>query len=182
MSPSADPSQINETSLKELARERANPKILRRLLEFLAVVAFAFFVLHECGHILAAYLIGFDMTGWYFYIDLPFLRWQIPAAPSTSAAPLQWFLVRLSGPLLEGSLYLILSLKKNYRHFLFMALFAFVYSYFESFMLLGSVFIVILLLFGLAMILCTYFWIERTIDQTELALIKSQFKPNHSTR
>jgi hypothetical protein len=182
MSASVDPPLINETSLRELARERANPKIRRRLLEFLAVVAFAFFVLHECGHILAAYLVGFDMTGWYFYIDLPFLRWQIPAAPSPAVAPLQWFLVRLSGPLFEGSLYLALSLKKNYRHFLFMALFAFVYSYFESVMLLGDVFIIILLFFGLAMILCTYFWIERTIDQTELALVKSQSESNHSTR
>jgi hypothetical protein len=182
MSASADLPQINDSGLRKVARDRANPKIRRRLLEFLVVVAFAFFVLHECGHILTAYLVGFDMTGWYFYIDLPFLKWRIPAAPSASVAPLQWFLVRLSGPLLEGFLYLIVSLKKSHRHFLFMALFALVYSYFESAMLFGDVFAIILVLFGLIMILCAVFWMEHTIDQTELALVKSQSEPNHSTR
>ena len=177
-----NPSQINDTDLREVARKRANPKIRRKLIEFFAAVAFAFFVLHECGHILAAYFVGFDMSGWYFYIDLPSLRWRIPAAPSLSMAPFKWFLVRLSGPIFEGSFYLVVSLKKNQRHFLFMALFAFVYSLFESFSLVSNVFTVILLLFGIAMVLCAVSWMERSIDKTELAQVKSQSESNYPTR
>jgi len=175
MTAPANPSQISDIDLREVARKRANPKIRRKLLEFFIVVTFAFFVLHECGHILAAYLIGFDMTGWHFYIDFPFLRWLIPAAPSSSVAPLEWFLVWLSGPLLEGFFYLVMSLKKSNRHFLFMASFAIVYSFFESVSLVEDVFIVILLPFGLVMVLCAVFWMERAIDQTELVHVKSQF-------
>ncbi|MGY5881823.1 MAG: hypothetical protein RTV31_16355 [Candidatus Thorarchaeota archaeon] len=159
---------------KEIARKRANQKVNRKLLEFIVIFAFAFFVLHECGHILTAYLIGFDMTGWYFYLNFPYLSWNIPAAPSASVAPFEWFIVRLSGSMMEGVLYLAVSLRKSQRHFLFPAFFAFVYSLFEAMGLTVGIVKPLLLLFGTAMILCAIFWMVRTIDRNELAFGESE--------
>jgi len=165
----------------ESAHKRANPKIKRKILELFLILSFGLIVVHECTHILTAYLMGFDISGWYFYIEFPYVRWHIPNAPSPTLAPLEWSIVRLSGPLVEGVFYSIVSVKKAYRHIMFLAVYAFVYSYFELMILLSGICSIFLSVVFLTMIVYSYFWMERRIDQIEISLIKSEISSQQST-
>ena len=171
----------SEVDYIELARRRANPKIKRKLLELFLILSFGLIVVHEYTHIFTAYLIGFDMSGWHFYIEFPYVRWYIPNAPSSTMAPLEWFVVRLSGPLMEGIFFSLLSMKKSHRHILFLAVYAFVYSVFESMHLLSGIYTILLSVVFLIMVLCSYLSMERKIDQMEISRIRSEMTLQQST-
>ncbi len=147
-------------AVDETSESERNAKYRRAFLQWSLIVLLSF-VIHEAFHLVAAFLVGFDLTGTYVRADFPFLSIIIPNAPTISDAQTDWFLMRLSGGLASGVYFIMTTTKR--RYFLPMAIDQFIYAVFEAFNLYLVLEIWLSILF-ITMLLISFLWLHYSIE------------------